>query len=96
VSRFTRAGYSRGPLPGQAFHCAPAMEVVRSKKAVQRDNERADAGSRRLNSQLSLYSQPPAEDVTLEDFEDFAVSRLRGECTAHVLGPSARGGGNAP
>ena len=72
------------------------MEVVRSKKAVQRDNERADAGSRRLNSQLSLYSQPPAEDVTLEDFEDFAVSRLRGECTAHVLGPSARGGGNAP
>lgn len=72
------------------------MEVVRSKKAVQRDNERADAGSRRLNSQLSLYSQPPAEDVTLEDFEDFAVSRLRGECAAHVLGHLCTGWGNAP
>lgn len=56
------------------------MEVVLTKKAVQQRNERqqADADNRRLNS-LSLYSEPPAEDVTLEDFEDFAVCRLRGE-----------------
>jgi hypothetical protein len=54
------------------------MEVVRSKKAQARQSN-ADAEERRKTEvRLSMYTQAPSEDVTLEDFEMFAIDRLRG------------------
>jgi hypothetical protein len=32
-----------------------------------------------LDSQLLLYNVPPNEEITLEEFEDFAFDRLRGK-----------------
>ena len=57
------------------------MEAVVSKRATLRDTAGASVALRsRPDNKLSWYTQPPEEDVTLEDFEDFAVRRLRGAC----------------
>ena len=57
------------------------MEAVVSKRATLRETAGASVALRsRPDNKLSWYTQPPEEDVTLEDFEDFAVRRLRGAC----------------
>ena len=54
-----------------------------SKRATLRDTAGASVALRsRPDNKLSWYTQPPEEDVTLEDFEDFAVRRLRGACVS--------------
>jgi len=56
------------------------MEVVRSKKAVGAAVAAAAAEERKNAIKLTMYDEAPQGDVTLEDFEAFAVDRLRGAC----------------
>lgn len=34
---------------------------------------------------LSMYNSPPNEQVSIEDFESFAIDRLKGNFSLHVL-----------
>ncbi len=38
---------------------------------------------------LSMYSHPPTEEITLQQFEAFAMERLGGTLMQHVLASSA-------
>lgn len=39
----------------------------------------ARKGNERMFSDLSMYSTPPSENITLEEFERLALARLSGE-----------------
>lgn len=54
------------------------QRVVGKKEAARRaTEERQSAAAKPLAGGLSLYAEPPAAEVRLEDFERFAVARLR-------------------
>ena len=60
-----------------------AIKTATGRKAEQD----AEAAERRRNEvKLTMYDKSPTDDVTLEDFESFAVDRLRG------AGPAEDGG----
>lgn len=52
------------------------MQAVHSKQEDAR--RRSAAVSTRDAEQLTMYGTPPAEDITLEEFEGLAIDRLRG------------------
>ena len=66
------------PSPVRVRVKRQSMEVVRSKKAQARQSNVDSEERRKTEVRLSMYTQAPSEDVTLEDFEMFAIDRLRG------------------
>ena len=36
---------------------------------------------RRLDTRLSMYTTPPGQDLSLDDFESYAYDRLTGRCS---------------
>jgi hypothetical protein len=54
------------------------MKAIKTA-AGRRAEAEAEAAERRRNEvKLTMYDKSPTDDVTLEDFESFAVDRLRG------------------
>lgn len=51
------------------------MQAVTSKESAARRKAATVSASA---DELSMYNTPPQEEVTLEDFEQFAIDRLRG------------------
>lgn len=64
-----------------------AIKTATGRKAEQD----AEAAERRRNEvKLTMYDKSPTDDVTLEDFESFAVDRLRGAGAAEDGGKRGR------
>lgn len=76
------------PLGGNA---AAAMQFESRGVRVLGDSaaEGGGGGSAAVPS-VSLYAEPPAGEVTLEDFEVFALNRLKGARRLRVCGRVAR------
>jgi hypothetical protein len=51
----------------------------------------SDAGEQKLLTDLSMYNDPPAENITLEEFERTALARLSGEVERCAESLCARG-----
>jgi len=43
----------------------------------------AEYKGQEYSNRLSFYILPPTDDVTLEEFEEWAINRLKGTCTQH-------------
>ena len=52
----------------------PAMQVVKRTVAHQNDER-----PQRMSA-LSMYAKPPMEQISVTEFEDYALDRLRREC----------------
>jgi len=42
--------------------------------------EKAQYAAVEYKHRLNFYSQPPTSDITLEEFEEWAIHRLKGVC----------------
>ena len=62
------------------------MQVTRVKTRVVVGADGAPASKPSAavpRSALSMYAEPPNEELTLEDFEVLAFERLKGACSPH-------------
>lgn len=54
------------------------MQAVVGHREAKRRESAIAAAKQEKSSGLSMYVQPPSEDISIEDFEAFALDRLAG------------------
>ena len=72
------------PPPHTHTHhlCTRHTHLQQAHKKARRSGAKRDFGKYR--TKLQLYTTPPTEEISLEDFELFAVERLKGESCGAV------------
>ena len=54
------------------------MQSVVGRNEERRRSGLASSAVKESNTSITMYGEPPSEDISLEDFESFALDRLAG------------------
>lgn len=67
------------------------MQAVVGRQEAKRRASAIAAAKQEDGSSLSMYVEPPSEDISIEDFEAFALDRLAGTFHVHFAENVAAG-----